>query len=470
MSFEDSESEEYLANDPFHRQKVDAYLAYLRNFPAIDGDEERWFTTIDVAKPLLLLVGGDDNRATDLLFEHFNQRLKQPWEKYQLRRAVKRAHRLNLFFWSKELRLATAQPDNSPRFATLISSPDLLELDLKPRFLIDGILVDGQPCVIGGMSKTLKTSIAVDMAVSLSSGTPFLGQYRTQRQRVAIWSGESGASTLRDTAVRISAAKKIDLAHCSLNWSFELPKLGRPDHIAELERVINENGLETVFIDPLYLSLLDTQTAGQASNVYAMGSSLQPVGQLGQRTGCTIIVLHHFKRSASTETTEPASLEMLSQAGIVEWARQWVLLQRRAPYAANGQHELWMRCGGSAGHAGLWAVDVDEGVIDPETLGGRRWDVVVRSVGDAQAEARRAADQRKNEKAEERDNDDRRKVLEVARRLTEPETKRVIRELAGLSNDRTGKALTTLLGEGRIELASVTKYRRTEEGYIATAS
>ena len=45
-------------------------------------------------------------------------------------------------------------------------------------------------------------------------------------------------------------------------------------------------------------------------------------------------------------------------SGIGEWARQWLLLQRRCPYQSDGNHELWMRCGGSAGHAGLYAVDI----------------------------------------------------------------------------------------------------------------
>lgn len=150
------------------------------------------------------------------------------------------------------------------------------------------------------------------------------------------------------------------------------------------------NGLEVVVVDPLYLSLLDSSDANIARNVYGMGAKLQPIGEIGQRTRATIIVLHHFKRSAGSDPGEPESLEMLSQSGVVEWARQWILLQRRSPYQSDGRHELWLRAGGSAGHAGLWAVDADEGHYDASSdVDTRGWDVLVKpqheAIQDAQA-------------------------------------------------------------------------------------
>ena len=54
------------------------------------------------------------------------------------------------------------------------------------------MLVKGQPCIIGGRSKAMKTSIAVDLAISLGSGEKFLGKYDVPKTiRVAFWTGES---------------------------------------------------------------------------------------------------------------------------------------------------------------------------------------------------------------------------------------------------------------------------------------
>jgi len=46
----------------------------------------------------------------------------------------------------------------------------LLEADLKESFIVNGVLIENQPCLMGGAFKTLKTTIALDLAMSLCSG------------------------------------------------------------------------------------------------------------------------------------------------------------------------------------------------------------------------------------------------------------------------------------------------------------
>jgi hypothetical protein len=355
-----------------------------------------------------------------------------------------------------------------PAFTKLVTSAELLTLNLQQTFLVTGVLVSGQPMILGGRSKAMKTSVAVDLVVSLGSGAPFLGRFNSKRVAVAYWSGESGAATIRETARRIADSKGINLAETDCLWSFDLPHLSDLTHLDTMERMIRDRGIEVVVVDPLYLCLLDSDTANGASNVFLMGSLLQGVTRIGQRTNCTTVLLHHFRKSGIPNNDDPATLEELAQSGAAEWARQWLLLQRRSPYQGDGIHSLWMRCGGSAGHSSLWGVTVDEGIINPETFGGRKWDVTISPAADARAESQRDREQRKAVEQERREGKHRDELLKVLRAAPDGDTGKALRERAGLNSANFNKAISVLLQEGRAAQCKITKNRREEDGFRPT--
>jgi len=212
-----------------------------------------------------------------------------------------------------------------------------------------------------------------------------------------------------------------------------------------------------VIIDPLYLALLSAETAGAASNLFAMGAALQPLSKLAQEAGVTLIVLHHFRKGGQPSEDEPAGLEELTMSGAAEWARQWILLQRRAAYQGDGRHLLWMRCGGSAGHASLWGVTIDEGQLDPDTFTGRTWEVTVAPVADARAEAKAEQENRKAAEQEKREGEHRDRLLAVLRTMPDGNTERALSKAARLNPDSFYRAITALLQEGRAATCKVTK-------------
>jgi hypothetical protein len=82
--------------------------------------------------------------------------------------------------------------------------------------------------VVAGPQKTLETSMLIDLAVSLPSGTPFLGHFPTNgTHKVAFLPGESGEATIQETARRVCARRGVDLGGLPILWQFALPHFER---------------------------------------------------------------------------------------------------------------------------------------------------------------------------------------------------------------------------------------------------
>jgi hypothetical protein len=360
-------------------------------------------------------------------------------------------------------------PAEPPRFlSTLLTSQQLDELDSEPRYLVRNVVPAGQLGAAGAKQKGCKTSVVTDLVVSAGSATPFLGEFEVPKAvRCLFLCGESGTSKIRRQARQICENRGLALKDLPVWWGFDLPKLCLPDHVEALMGFIVENKIGLIPIDPLYLSLFTQQTAGHSGDLFAMGSVYEPLTKVCRDTGAAILLVHHFRKNRFSEDQEPCSLEELSQAGLGECARWWILLDRRQPYQGDGKHALWLRVGGSEGHASFHALDIDEGlIVDPE--GNQRttkWEVSLSRVHDAKAEEKRLRESRKATELEVKENEHRRRLHEALQRFPGGETAKALREVAGLNGKDFGKAITTLLKEGRAKGCEVTKGKRSFEGY-----
>jgi replicative DNA helicase len=246
-------------------------------------------------------------------------------------------------------------------------------------WLVPQVLVAGQPAVVGGPKKAMKTSLTLDLAVSLGSGTPFLGYFKVPRKvRVAVLSGESGAATIQETAQRICKAKNIRLEDCDVLWQPDgLPCLSDLEDRERLRQGLAGAGVGVAVIDPLYLCLLGGGERAAASNLYEVGPLLLRAASACLDAGSTPLLVHHATKAAVKKADgEPLDLDDLAFAGVGEFARQWLLVSRRRPYQpGTGSHALTLAVGGSAGHSAVWHLDIEEGAGS----GGRRWGVRVAS-------------------------------------------------------------------------------------------
>jgi len=272
-----------------------------------------------------------------------------------------------------------AKPSNTTNATTkpksrlsLVGMADLCDASTAPDWLVEGVLARDQPMVIGGPYKTLKTSLAPDLAVSLTTGTRFLGAFEVAEAcKVAVFSGE-GRRAVAETIQRVCRSKGEEPEECDVLCGFTLPRLGSAADRKELRRLIRANGIEVVVVDPLALCLGDDRPA---ANPYEVGPVLARFADTCRRAGATPVFVHHANKTSSSKRTA-ITLGDLAYSGIAEFVRQWVLVGRAAEYLpGTGVHDLSLSIGGSAGHSSHWSVRVDEG----REVSKRRWSLRVRS-------------------------------------------------------------------------------------------
>ena len=274
--------------------------------------------------------------------------------------------------------------DNSDNYKfSPITGTQFAKKQYQQEWLIKPLIVKNQPCIGGGPRKTLKTTLLMDLAISIATGSPFLGQFNVPKKcSVAFISGESGQATLQETYLRICKSKNISPENTNLYIDFRLPQLAQEEELNELAAGLKQRLIDVVIVDPLYLCLLSGEDAQgkQASNIFDMGPLLLKVAKKCLDAGATPILAAHSRKNLNNPL-EPLELEDLAFSGIQEFARQWLLLSRRVPYEpGTGTHKLWMVAGGSVGHGGCWGVDIEEGVVNEE-FGGRVWNVKLSGYG-----------------------------------------------------------------------------------------
>lgn len=349
-------------------------------------------------------------------------------------------------------------PPERPKF-NLITTEELASTDYTVEELIKGVIVKGQPGVILGAHKTLKTSIGMALAYALATGRPFLDKFETLGQhRVVFFSGESGLGTLKETLGRICEAGMVEMYEVqNLIVSDTIPQIANIAHIDELRRIFTEKQTQVVIVDPLYLAL---DSDGREGSIFAMGKMLLLLSKLCQELGITLLLCHHLKRG-NGETKGHADLADASWAGCAEFARQWIVLNRRTKYEpGSGTHELWMNVGGSAGMNGLYAVTVDEGV----GIGKRHWSVAVEYASEIR--------EREEQEQESRDAERRQRVVDghvvklkaALNDFPEGETASALATAAGLNAADFREAFGVLKARGEVEACQVKKSRGTYDG------
>jgi hypothetical protein len=296
---------------------------------------------------------------------------------------------------------SNAPADEPIELLPFVDVVDFLAKEYPIEYIVEGVLVKDQNCVVGGPEKSHKTTVgAIDLGISIVTGCPFLGKFPVLRKmRVGIISGESGEGTIKETVERIAKSRSVTFSPSELFICNKLPDLASDIGLQQLAETLSEFKTEVVIIDPLYLCLPSKQV--HSGDLYGMGPLFARIGETCKACGTTPILLHHFAKGARYRKNEFAQPDIsdLSQAGVAEWCRQHILFGPRSRYRGDGNHKLHLIIGGSAGHSSQWALDIDEGVRR-KTGDQRHYKVTLESAADESDRKKQEAEANREAKSE----------------------------------------------------------------------
>ena len=188
----------------------------------------------------------------------------------------------------------------------------------EPRWLIQGLWPADAYGVLAAQEKAGKTWAALDLAVSVACGLPWLDHFACPTPgTVLLFLGEGGERAMVRRIEAITTTKGADLDQLAnrLRLCFRVPRLAAPgagDELAAVQAELATHPAALVILDPLYLAA----AGASGSSLYDMGAVLQAVQGVCQQAGCALLVVTHWNK-----TGDGKGADRISGAGPAAWAR-----------------------------------------------------------------------------------------------------------------------------------------------------
>jgi hypothetical protein len=188
----------------------------------------------------------------------------------------------------------------------------------EPRWLIQGLWPADAYGVLAAQEKAGKTWAALDLAVSVACGRPWLEHFPCPSPGpVLIFLGEGGELATVRRIEAIAARRGVDPAQLAdqLRLCFRVPRLaaaGAGSELTAIQAELQEHPPALVVLDPLYLAA----AGASGSNLYDMGAVLQAIQGVCQTAGCALLVVTHWNK-----TGDGRGADRISGAGPAAWAR-----------------------------------------------------------------------------------------------------------------------------------------------------
>ena len=172
----------------------------------------------------------------------------------------------------------------------------LAERAEEHRWLVTGLWSEQAVGIVGGEPKCCKSFLALDLAVSVASGTPCLRRFVVPKAgRVLLYAAEDALHIVRHRLDGIASAAGVTLADLDIQViTSPVLRLDLDADRRNLADTVNRLRPRLLILDPFVrLHRIDENASGEVAPLLAYLRELQ------RRYGVAVLVVHHAKKGAS---------------------------------------------------------------------------------------------------------------------------------------------------------------------------
>jgi RecA-family ATPase len=161
------------------------------------------------------------------------------------------------------------------------------------RWLVTGLWAEEAVGIVGGEPKCCKSFLALDLAVSVASGTTCLRRFPVSRPgRVLLFAAEDALHVVRRRLEGICAAAGIDIAELDVQViTAPVVRLDLDADRASLDETVAKLQPRLLVLDPFVrLHRIDENASGEVAPILAYLRELQ------RRHGVAVALVHHSKK------------------------------------------------------------------------------------------------------------------------------------------------------------------------------
>jgi len=210
----------------------------------------------------------------------------------------------------------------------IYSATELLETNFsEPDWIIPDILPSGLN-ILAGKPKAGKSMFALDMSVSVTTGTTFLDKIQLERREILYLPLEDSEYRVRGRFMRMLQGNPIP---ANLHFAFDWPRTGNRC-VEEMKRWLEEHGETKLIILDTLVNLYGGKKMG--SNYQKDYAEISKLKKVADEYRISILLVHHARKGESKDLLDL----VMGSTGILAAADNVLLLSRSEGDSGRSLH------------------------------------------------------------------------------------------------------------------------------------